>query len=150
MNTSKEYLPIPTDDTGTTTKPATPERFQPVTFADERRLKHPARWKRIDAGQSPTGAIVEFCRQCMQTDTNVRDCPARSCPLFPYRPGADAPDAVQRTSRDVPSQSDYERMIEVWRAAHPEAAERAKALGGARSSSEAMDLAGVDPDAWEA
>lgn len=104
-------------------------KFRPVTFSDERRLKSASRWKRIDAGQSPSGAIAEFCRNCMQTNTHVADCTSVGCPLFPYRPGADRDDAVKRRDGiDVPSQSDYDSLIAVWHEEHPEAIARAIAM----------------------
>lgn len=87
-------------------------KFIPKTFVDERRLKAPAKFQRIDAGQSPTGAITEFCRGCMQTHSDVSDCPLRKCPLFPYRPGADKPDATQRRPGiDIPSPEEYAELI---------------------------------------
>lgn len=77
----------------------------------ERRHEAPAKWKRIDAGESPRGAITEFCRSCMQTHRNVEDCPDRTCPLFPYRPGADRPTANRRVAGDVPTPEEYDQMV---------------------------------------
>ena len=81
----------------------------PERYANERRMKYPGRSQAIDAGRSPTGAIEEMCRECM-SQVDCSDCTDTPCWLFPYRPGADKPGAVQRAVGDVPSQEEYEAM----------------------------------------
>lgn len=81
----------------------------PERYANERRVKYPARSQAIDAGRSPSGAIEEMCRECLgQVDCST--CTDRACWLFPYRPGADAAGATQRTPGDVPSDEQYAEL----------------------------------------
>ena len=88
------------------------EEWKPKTFSDERRAKHPGRGLAMDYDGSKTTAIVEFCRGCMVTNGSVADCTSVRCALFPFRPGADAPDAVVRKPGiDVPSREWYEEEL---------------------------------------
>lgn len=127
----------------------------PERYANERRVKYPARSQAIDAGRSPSGAIEEMCRECM-CQTDCSSCPDRACWLFPYRPGADAAGATQRTPGiDVPSPEDY---AELRRLQDPDgskaqamrevfAAARERARGGQASTTPedvAFDLAESD------
>ena len=85
--------------------------WKPETYTDERRVSHPSMGLRLDYANSVTLAAKEFCRQCMQA-RNCSDCPSRSCPLFPYRPGADDKEALQRRPGvDVPTKEWYEEQI---------------------------------------
>lgn len=82
----------------------------PERYTNEQRVKYPAKWQAIDYGNSPTGAIHGMCRECM-SQTDCSSCTDYGCPMFPYRPGADAAGATQRTPGiDVPSPEEYAEL----------------------------------------
>ena len=87
------------------------QKWTPVTYTDERRAKYPGRGLAMDYGHSRVTGIEEFCRGCMCA-VSVSDCPSKSCPLFPFRPGADADGATQRIPGvDVPTKEWYEEQL---------------------------------------
>ena len=66
----------------------------------------------MDYGNSKSAAIAEFCRSCMVTHGSVSDCPCVGCPLFPFRPGADAAGATaRRPGIDIPTKEWYEEEL---------------------------------------
>lgn len=80
-------------------------------YVNTRRLQHPARGLRMDYENSRSVAIEEKCRDCMQ-ERNCSQCTSPECPLFPYRPGADDPNATQRRPGiDVPAREHYLELI---------------------------------------
>ena len=79
-------------------------------FLSEYRVRSPGIARKVDAGSSPLNAIAMKCRECIG-DSHPRECTGYSCPLFPYRPGADSPNATQRREGDVPSQEQYVELL---------------------------------------
>ena len=80
-------------------------------YVNTRRLQYPARGLKMDYENSRSTAIEEKCRDCMQ-ERNCSQCTSPECPLFPYRPGADDPNATQRRPGiDVPAREHYLELI---------------------------------------
>lgn len=96
--------------------------IDPDELIQERRIAYPGRGMAMDYEKSKTTAIEEFCRNCFQA-SNCASCTSRNCALFPYRPGANDPDAVQRRpGYDVPTLEQYQELL---RAKDPDGAKAA-------------------------
>lgn len=120
-------------------------KWKPVSFTDERRVKHPGRGLAMDYGNSKSTAITEFCRGCMLTHGNVSDCTSKDCALFPFRPGADAEGAVVRVPGvDVPTREWYEEEL---RKRDPDGAKAEAARE--RFAASRAERGGQDSEGWE-
>ncbi len=79
-------------------------------FSAELREKFPRKAIEADHGSSRASAIHLNCRECIQA-SSAADCPATTCFLFPFRPGADSEGARQRKPGDVPTREQYAEML---------------------------------------
>lgn len=52
-------------------------------------LKRPSRAIRLYYGRSRAAAVAEKCIDCVGSPHEAKRCPATTCPLWPYRPGAE-------------------------------------------------------------
>lgn len=107
-------------------------------FVNEYRVRYPGTALRIDAGNSPTSAIELKCREC-SGDNHPRECPGYSCPLFPYRPGADDDGANQRRAGDVPTEEQYRELLRLADPDGLKAQAFRERVQGARASASVVD-----------
>lgn len=75
---------------------------------DRLRLRHVGKARKVDAGRSASSAIYLFCHECSGEDAKPRDCRELGCPLWRYRPGAEA----GLRSSTVPTDEQYQSLAD--------------------------------------